>query len=206
MYNLLNELNETAEALEIKEQLIEDNLNLLSGYEDIGYVGLNEAITNWIVKKMTALRNGTLPKEELKSTISIFGALNAIQNSDIADAFNERGDLGTTLAKVYSGDEQASQLSLNRLEQIGNHPSARTFTKQAEEAINSPNRMHDFARGIQVPIDRVMNKLLAQEKASSKQNPNPNGPRQTDPAEKPNPQQKPQQPQKDDTDINDWFV
>jgi len=200
MYNLLNELNETAVANDSTEALIENNLNLLCECEDISYEELNEAITNWIVQKMNQIQSGSLPQEELKSTALIFGALNAVQNDDIASAFDTKSDLGTTLANVYGNNEESSQLALNRLKMIGNHPSARTFTKQAAEAIQDPNRIADFAKGLQVPIERVMNARLAKEKAASNKNPNPNGPRPDAGAGKPAPQQQ------DNTDINSWFT
>jgi len=201
MYNLLDKLNESAVEKNSTEALIEKNLTSFCEHEDIAYEELNEAITNWIVRKMNQIQSGSLPPKELKSTTLIFGALNAVQNDDIASAFDTKSDLGTTLASVYGNNEQASQLALNRLKMIGNHPSAKTFTKQAAEAVQDPNKISGFAKGLQVPIERVMNKLLSKEKAATNKNPNPNGPFPTSGAGKPTPQSHP-----DDTDINNWFT
>lgn len=200
MYNLLDKLNEAAEENQSTATLIEANLNFICEYEDISLEALNESVTNWIVKKMNQIQSGALPQEELKSTAMIFGALNAVQNEDIAAAFDTKSDLGTTMANVYGNNEEASQLALNRLKMIGNHPSAKTFTKQAAEAIQDPNKIAGFAKGLQVPIERVMNKLLSKEKAAGNENPDPNGPRPDPAAGKPAPQQP------DNTDINSWFT
>ena len=158
--------------LEIKRrsdenEVIGKNITLLSEKYSISVEILNEAVTTWLAKVRNATAAGKLDPAKKDSVASILGALSAISNPDLADALDERGDLGTVLFNVSSDDRGRSNAALQRLLLIGREPSIKTFVGNALKAMDDPQAIDRMTKQIQTKIEPIMNKKLAAERKAS---------------------------------------
>jgi hypothetical protein len=175
---LLQEVNNTVKSHEQEVSIINNNINLLSENIEESSEFITEAITNWLAKVNKVVGGGRLDPEKQKSVSEILGAVSALGNPDTAAAFNEKGDLGTVLFMASSKNPQESNAALKRLREIGRHESARTYTSQAQQAMNDPSAFTEFVNKAKVAIDRVMRSNLAKEKSAT-QDPITNNPAET---------------------------
>lgn len=164
MNSLLLEINKQADEQIIESKTINDNIDFLTEYLSMSTDQLNEAVTTWLAKVRNAISNGKLDPNKKDAVIKILGALSAITNPDLADALDEKGDLGTILWYAGDKDKTKSNAGLKRLEIIGNHPSVKTFIANAANAVQDPQSIDTFTKQIQARIEPVMNKRLGAER------------------------------------------
>ena len=125
---------------------------------------LSETVTEWLAKVRNTVGKGTLDPNKKVGVTRVLGALMAMSNPDIADALNEKGDLGTVLYSVGGENKQDSNAALQRLAQLGRHPSVKSFTEKAAQVIDDPDAATLLTKQVQGKIDQVMRKTLAQER------------------------------------------
>lgn len=181
MKPLLLEINEQADNVVAENAIIDHNLTLLSEYLSLSAEQLNEAVTSWLAKirglsaagkfagKMGRGATG-IPAEKKDAVAKILGALDAITNPDLADALDEKGDLGSILLKVSSENKDESNAALHRLLGIGNHPSVKSFVENAQKVMqsievrNNTQPFEALTKKIQAKIEPIMNKKVATER------------------------------------------
>lgn len=172
MNSLLFELNESANTDIIESQNINAYFDILCEKTSTPIIQLDEAITNWLARVREAAANGNLNPEKKADVAAVLGALLAVSEPDLADALDERGDLGTILAAAGDKDKTTSNAALARLRDMGRHPSVRTFTANAVKALDNQNTVVPFINKIQSKIDRTMNQRLgAERKRNNEQQP-----------------------------------
>ncbi len=164
MDSLLSQLNEDVNADIVESQNINIYFGILCEKTSIPIEQLDEAITSWLARIREAVRNGNLNQEKKKDVAAVLGALSAVSEPDLADALDERGDLGTILAAAGDKNKTTSNAALAKLRNMGLHPSVRTFTANAEKALNNQNTVVQFINKIQSKIDRTMNQRLGIER------------------------------------------
>ena len=162
--NLLSQINENANKVIIEAALIDKNITQISEYLSMSTEQLNEAISTWLAKVRNVTASGSLNPEKKQDVIKILGALNAISNEDLADALDEKGDLGTILFNAGSRDKTMSNAGLQRLLMIGNEPSVRTFVANVAKEIDDATAIDTLTKKIQAKIEPIMNKKLALER------------------------------------------
>jgi len=170
MNSLLSQLNEDVNAEIIESQNINTYFDILCEKTSMPIQQLDEAITNWLARVREAASNGTLNPAKKADVASVLGALMAVSEPDLADALDERGDLGTILAAAGDKDKTTSNAALARLRDMGRHPSVRTFTANAAKALDDQNTVVQFINKIQSKIDRTMNQRLGMERKRSESN------------------------------------
>jgi len=163
MDSLLSQINEHANDVLIENEIIGNNIDLLAEYLSMSTDQLNEAVTGWLAKVRNSVLGGKLDPAKKDSVAKILGALAAISNPDLADALDEKGDLGTILFNVGDKDKLKSNAGLQRLLMIGRDPSVRTFVANATKAVDDPQGIEAFTKRIQTKIEPIMNKKLAAE-------------------------------------------
>lgn len=161
---LLNQINEDVNAQIIFKNKVDANVALLA--EDINKSEsfIAEAITNWLAKVNGVVTGGKLDPQKGQSVAEILGATIALSDSDTASAFDDKGDLGTVLYMASSKNPQESNAALKRLREIGRHPSVRSYTKQAKEAMADPAAFKTLINNTKSNIDKVMRTKLSKEK------------------------------------------
>ena len=162
MFSLLHQLNEAANETLAEEELISRNIvRLIETSEGLDLEQINETITSYLNTAARAAEGGKLDDSQKENVASVFAAVAALINPDLADAFDERNDLGAILYKADAGGDEAGNAALNRLREIGNHPSARTFKQQAIQAVNDPARIKSMADKLRIKIEPIMNKKIS---------------------------------------------
>jgi hypothetical protein len=162
MFSLLQKINESANESEAEADLISRNIfRLMETSEGIELEQINETITSYLNTAARAAEGGKLDDSQKENVASVFAAVAALINPDLADAFDERNDLGAILYKADASGDEAGNAALNRLREIGNHPSAKTFKRQAIEAINDPTRVKRMADKLRIKIEPIMNKKVS---------------------------------------------
>lgn len=161
MNSLLCQINEQAKTVLTENEIINDNIDLLTEYLSMSTEQLNEAVTTWLAKVRNTITSGKLDPAKKDSVVKILGALAAISNPDLADALDEKGDLGTILFNAGDQDNIKSNAGLQRLLMIGNDPSVKTFVANALKAVEDVHTIEAFTKQIQSKIEPIMNKKLA---------------------------------------------
>ena len=164
MDSLLLQINEQANSTLVENEIIAANLDLLTEHLSMSTEQLNEAITSWLAKVRASTGAGKLDPAKKDSVSKILGALSAISNPDLADALDDKGDLGTILFNAGDKDKTKSNAGLQRLLMIGRDPSVRSFVANAAKAIDDPQAVDSLTKQIQTKIEQVMNKKLAIER------------------------------------------
>ena len=147
---LITEINEAAASLVETTKYVTRNLELLSECdENFGIEEINESAQQFLNTYATKIENGEFKEENLpaekrgnfekikNNVISIFAALQALSQRDLADAFDDQRNapLGKVLSDFYGKEgKQQHQIAANRLKEIGMHPSVRSYRTQAEQA------------------------------------------------------------------------
>lgn len=161
--SILKQINETVTATMLEDQTILTNLALLEADSEL----LTEAITHWLAKLRSLLAKGPLDPQQKQGAAYVLAAVDALSDPDIAAAFDEKEDLGTVLYAASGNDPANSQAAIQRLIQIGRHPSSRKYLEQAQQVLDNPQEATQFASQLQMKIDRIMQQKLAKEKTSS---------------------------------------
>ncbi len=164
MDSLLYQINKNADGMITESTIIANNLDFLTEYLTISMEQLNEAVTTWLARVRNSISNGKLDANKKDSIIKILGALAAISNPDLADALDDRGDLGTILFNAGDKDKNKSNAGLQRLLILGRHPSVKSFVQTAAKAVNNPQSIDAFTKQIQAKIEPIMNKKLSTER------------------------------------------
>jgi len=170
MSSLLFEINEQANDVVAESIIVATNVDLLTEYLEMSTGQLNEAISTWLAKVRNTVATGKLDPDKKDSVIKILGALSALSNPDLADALDEKGDLGTILFNAGDKDKIKSNAGLQRLLMIGNHPSVKTFVANAQKAMQQVDVMGNtqpielLTKKIQAQLEPIMNKKLATER------------------------------------------
>lgn len=167
MNSLLFEINKQADKTLTENKIISDNIDLLLEYLSMEPEQLNEAISTWLAKVRNTVSSGKMDPEKKNSVVKILGALSAISNPDLADALDEKGDLGTILFNAGGKDKMKSNLGLQSLLMLGNHPSVKAFVNDASRAIDDSQIMDSLTKQIQSKIEPIMNKKLGMERRDS---------------------------------------
>jgi hypothetical protein len=128
---------------------------------------LNEAISSWLAKVRGAITSGKLDPKRKDDVAYILAALSAVSNPDLADALDEKGDLGTILWLAGGKEKQPSNAALHRLRDIGANPSLKSFLANTKTIIDNPNQIETFTKQIQTKIEPIMNKKLSAERKAS---------------------------------------
>jgi len=164
MDSLLCQINEQTKTVLTENEIINGNIGRLTEYLSMSTEQLNEAITTWLVKVRNTITSGKLDPAKKDSVVKILGALSAISNPDLADALDEKGDLGTILFNAGDQDNIKSNAGLQRLLMVGNDPSVRTFVTNALKAVEDVRTIEAFTKQLQSKIEPIMNKKLAIER------------------------------------------
>ena len=170
MSSLLFEINEQANDVVAESIIVATNVDLLTEYLEMSTGQLNEAISTWLAKVRNTVATGKLDPDKKDSVIKILGALSALSNPDLADALDEKGDLGTILFNAGDKDKIKSNAGLQRFLMIGNHPSVKTFVANAQKAMQQVDVMGNtqpielLTKKIQAQLEPIMNKKLATER------------------------------------------
>jgi len=167
MDSLLHEINKQTDDVITEREIISSNINLVANYLSMSTDQLNESISTWLAKVRNTASTGNLNPEKKDSVVKILGALSAISNPDLADALDEKGDLGTILFNAGGKDKAMSNAGLQRLLMIGNHPSVKSFVANVAQSIDDPQSISTLTKQIQAKIEPVMNKRLAAERKSA---------------------------------------
>lgn len=160
MGSLLHDINKNLQ----EQEILAENIQNVATFLSLDVEQLNEAVTTWLAKVRNVVSKGTLDPNKKESVAKILGALLALSNPDLADALDEEGDIGTTLYNVSSGDKVLSNAALQKLLQIGNHPSVKSFVQNVMQSIDDPQALEQLTKKIQVKIEPVMNRLLKRER------------------------------------------
>lgn len=164
MDSLLFQINNDAKDSLTESGIIAANIDILTEYLSMTTAQLNEAVTTWLAKVRNSISGGKLDPSKKDAVTKILGALAAISNPDLADALDEKGDLGTILFNAGDKDSMKSNAGLQRLLMIGRDPSVKTFVANAVKAIEDPQAIDTFTKQIQAKIEPVMNKKLGIER------------------------------------------
>lgn len=164
MDSLLYQINENVNYVVVERAIIANNLPLLAEYLSMSTEQLNESVTTWLAKVRNIITNGKLDPAKKDSVIKILGALAAISNPDLADALDDKGDLGTILFNAGDKDKAKSNAGLQRLLMLGKDPSVKAFVANATKAVEDPQAIDTFTKQIQAKIEPVMNKRLGVER------------------------------------------
>lgn len=167
--DLLSQINEQVNVTMAENAVISNNITLLAEHLSLSMEQLNEAITTWLSKVRNTIGTGKLDPAKKDSVVSILGALSALSNPDLADALDEKGDLGTILYNAGGKDKLKSNAALQRLLMIGREPSVKAFVANAMKAAEDPHAAEALTKQIQVKIEPIMNKKLAIERKTVKQ-------------------------------------
>ncbi len=160
MGSLLSQVNGHADNIIEENEIISNNITFLTEYLSMSHDQLNEAVSTWLANVRNVVSRGRLDPSKKDAVIKILGALAAISNEDLADALDEKGDLGTILYNAGGEDKMQSNAGLQRLMLIGREPSVKSFIQRASAAVEDPETINKFTKEIQVKIDRIMNKKL----------------------------------------------
>ena len=166
--SLIKQLNESVNTQTALEETWDASVTALMEATDMTATQINEAATQWIRKLGYALERGRLDPRKQAAFASILGALLAIADGkgEIADALDEKGDMGGLLAKVSGEDKALSDGALKRLVQIGRDPSVRGYVKRAQEIFANPAEAGNALKKAQISIDRVMTRKVQQEQGA----------------------------------------
>ena len=165
MDSLLQQINESAEKVLAEDEIISKNIDLVVEKKEVDLEELNEAITNILATAARKIEGGAVADEDKDNLAAVLGAVAALSNPDIADAFDTRGNLGEILrnADVDMNDPKAKS-AVNQLMAIGNHPSSRGYKQQALDMVNDPTKITQWTQKIRMPVERVMNQKVAMAK------------------------------------------
>jgi len=169
MNSLLSQINTEADNIIAENEIISNNIDLLTEYLSMSTAQLNEAVSVWLAQVRNLVSVGKLDPEKKDSVVKILGALEAISNADLADALDDKGDLGTVLYNAGDKDKAKSNAGLQRLLLIGRDPSVRSFVARAAAEIEDAQKIDNYTKQIQSRIEAIMNKKLGAER----KNPNP---------------------------------
>ena len=166
---LLSEINEAVDSLIDTTKIITENIEFLLADESFTLEQLDEAVQNFLTSAATKIQNGALKDnpEVRENIIDVFAALQALTQEDIAAAHDDdpKMPLGQVLKNFYgNAGKEMHKIAAARLRDIGRHPSSRTYRTQAEQAVNSPERIMAYANKIRTNIEPVMNKMLSKER------------------------------------------
>jgi len=167
MDSLLSQINEQAKDTIAESAIIDTNIDLLAEHLSLSLEQLNEAVSTWLAKVRNTAATGKLDPSKKDSVINILGALAALSNPDLADALDEKGDLGTILYNAGDKDKVKSNAALQRLLMIGREPSVKTFVANATKAIEDPQAIEVFTKQVQSKIEPIMNKKLSIERKTA---------------------------------------
>lgn len=178
--NLISEINCAAAELVTTTKFTTANLKLLSECdENFDLEAINEAAQRFLDTYANKIENGefdasNIPEPDRKkfegikqNVISIFAALQALSQRDIAGAFDDQPDkpLGKVLSEFYGKDgKQQHLIAANRLKEIGMHPSVKSYRTQADAAVNSAESIRAYANKIRTNIEPIMNTMLSNER------------------------------------------
>jgi len=162
MDSLFAQINEDAQS----SVIVEGNIDLLIEKWDLPVDQLNEAVTHWLARIRNAVASGTNFDEDKKLAYTrILGALQAISDSNVADALDTDGDLGTILADAGGSDKNASKAALNKLLALGRYPTNKSYVENAAKAMEDSEALKDFTNKIATRIEPIMNKKLKAQNA-----------------------------------------
>jgi len=167
MDSLLFQINKQADETLIENEIVNGNIDLLSNYLSMSTEQFNESVSTWLANVRNVASTGSMNPEKKDSVVKILGALAALSNPDLADALDEKGDLGTILFNVGGKDKMKSNAGLQRLLMMGNHPSVKSFVANAQSVIDDPQSIAELTKQIQAKIEPVMNKKLSMERKST---------------------------------------
>ncbi len=164
MGSLLSQINAGAEVLITENEIISNNIDLLAEYLSMSANQLNEAVGTWLALVRNRVSKGELPRSSKNNVIKILGALDAISNEDLADALDDKGDMGAILWDVGDKDKTKSEAALQRLLAIGNEPSLKKFVQHAASQVENSEKTNAYTMKIHSNIERVMNKRRGKER------------------------------------------
>jgi len=168
---ILQQINETVNAVNKQHQIVSTNIDIvLEKSTDLTADQLNEAVTNWLARLRGAAEKGNVDPSKKQGIAYVLGALMALSDPNIADALDERNDLGTMLYAVSSDNKEDSKAALQRLVQIGRHPSLKSYVAQASETLDNPDTINQVANQLQTKIDQVMRSKLSKERQTTQSN------------------------------------
>jgi len=165
--NLLFQVNEQANVAINEAENVNKNIDLLTNFLSTDVEQLNEAISSWLTKVRSTVTSGKLDPTKKQDVAQILAALSALSNPDLADALDEKGDLGTILYNAGDKDKVKSNAALQRLLMIGREPSVKTFVANATKAIEDPQAIEVFTKQVQSKIEPIMNKKLSIERKTA---------------------------------------
>lgn len=151
---------------------IEGNIDALLESAEVTIEQLDEAVTQWVAKLRNAIGRGRLDPNKKGSIVNILGSLLAMSDEDVADALDEKGDMGSLLDAIGGADKQLSNAALKRLVQLGRHPSVRTYVQRAQEIVDGdPNEAGQALKKVQMSLDQVMRRKLQRERGAGQGDP-----------------------------------
>ena len=172
--NLISEINEAAKTLVETTYYTTKNLEYLTKDGTISIENINESAQEFLNTYAIKISNGELENDKdekiakiKNNAISIFAGLQALSQKDLADAFDDQEEqpLGQVLSDFYGKNgKEASKIAGHRLKAIGEHPSSRSYRTQADQAVNNPTQIKEYANKIRTNIEPVMNTMLSKER------------------------------------------
>lgn len=164
--SLIKQLNENVNHQSDLEEMWETNVSALMESADMTATQLNEAATQWIAKLRYALERGRLDPQKQPQFVNILGSLIALSDENVADALDEKGDMGSLLDVVSGPDKKMSNVALRKLVDLGRHPSIKTYVQRAKEIISNPREAGNALKQVQTKIDQVMRRKLQREQGA----------------------------------------
>ena len=163
--SLIKQLNESATEQATHDVLVEKNINALLESAGVDIVQLDEAVTQWVAKLRNAIGKGRVDPNKKGSIVNILGSLMAMSDEDVADALDEKGDMGSLLDAIGGADKQLSNAALKRLVELGRHPSIKSYVARANEIVSGdPNEAAQALKKVQMSLDQVMRRKMQQER------------------------------------------
>jgi len=184
---LLSEINEAVETL----ALTTSNVQMLMDVTGLKAESINEAVTQFLTNFATKIEKGEFQptkekpaeewQKERENVISIFAAIHALtdlptalsyqpdtKNPDVGTDIDQNAvPMGSVLNNFYGKNgKEAHKIAKHRLVEIGNTVSP-TLRARAQQAVDDPTRIREYAKKLQVNIEPVMNKLMSQENQES---------------------------------------
>ena len=164
--SLIKQLNESINQQAVLEEMWETNVSSLMESTDMTATQLNEAATQWIAKLRYALERGRLDPQKQSQFTNILGSLIALSDENVADALDEKGDMGSLLDVVSGPDKKMSNAGLRKLVELGRHPSIKSYVQRAGEIIANPREAGNALKQVQTKIDQVMRRKLQRERGA----------------------------------------
>jgi len=168
--SLIKQLNESANQQAALEKMWELNVSALMESADVTATQLDEAATQWIAKLRYALERGRLDPRKQPQFENILGSLLALSDENVADALDEKGDMGSLLDVVSGEDSKMSNAALRKLVELGRHPSIKTYVQRAKEIIANPKEAGNALKQVQTRIDQTMRRKVQQERGAGNSN------------------------------------